>query len=462
MSQINAYTLDIKAIEKKMGVDKGSIKLNMLKKLDVLPFDSRGSIKSDIKNYDVIIKVIFQQMMNVTPIELDNEAEMMERILSSVETKHKSELKNIINELYFDNGQLSTFHPKVLVYQGKVKKSIENIARFFVKTFADESLKDQIEKMVEADSLHLLDQIMIDSLPEFKTKSNIGMGDCFALIPSIQVKFIEDFKLISNDEQMFMSNIAKLIKYYMFFYTSQTIMNLKAGFTSNTKIYPTYYFVEWEKISKSRPGYVQGWKMIYSKSKDIFAYTNLIQILNQTTDESFKGTFSDVKVALDALSDDEKVRLSIEIDELNQKIRDIHKMPSLNIGTREKVFGEYECVDRLLTTLSDCRDKGTSNRDGAFDKYETSILDVAKTGFLKARGQLGLTLNFTQEWIIFFTKLAIGDNEKIRLNVLWSVLEDRGLYFDKFTKKEIVSYFEKINVLEKKSDSGDAQYVRIL
>ncbi|HBL5328060.1 TPA: DNA phosphorothioation-dependent restriction protein DptG, partial [Clostridioides difficile] len=33
-------------------------------------------------------------------------------------------------------------------------------------------------------------------------------------------------------------------------------------------------------------------------------------------------------------------------------------------------------------------------------------------------------------------------------------------YFDRDSQSKVVELFEKLNIIEKKSDSGDAQYVR--
>ena len=39
-------------------------------------------------------------------------------------------------------------------------------------------------------------------------------------------------------------------------------------------------------------------------------------------------------------------------------------------------------------------------------------------------------------------------------------MEHRGLFFDRDSKNKIIELYEKLNLIEKKSDSGDAQYVR--
>ena len=58
------------------------------------------------------------------------------------------------------------------------------------------------------------------------------------------------------------------------------------------------------------------------------------------------------------------------------------------------------------------------------------------------------------------TKICINNNKKIKLKNLFDEFELRGLFFDRDSKTKIIQLYEKLNLLEKKSDSGDAQYVR--
>lgn len=62
-----------------------------------------------------------------------------------------------------------------------------------------------------------------------------------------------------------------------------------------------------------------------------------------------------------------------------------------------------------------------------------------------------------------FTRLILLEYDgKIRLTKLFEEFENRGLLFDRESKKHIVELFEKMNLLEKRSDSGDAQYVKYI
>ena len=74
---------------------------------------------------------------------------------------------------------------------------------------------------------------------------------------------------------------------------------------------------------------------------------------------------------------------------------------------------------------------------------------------------VGYTIGVTENDIIMFTKIILAENEgKLKLSLLFEKFEERGLIFDRESKRKITELFEKMNFLEKRSDSGDAQYVK--
>ena len=101
-----------------------------------------------------------------------------------------------------------------------------------------------------------------------------------------------------------------------------------------------------------------------------------------------------------------------------------------------------------------------SSRKKPYESYRKWFEEYCKLNFLRRRGSLGYTLNMTKERLLFITKLCIKDKEKIKLKDLFEEYKRRGIYFDRDSQSKIVDLFEKLNIIEKKSDSGDAQYVR--
>lgn len=62
-----------------------------------------------------------------------------------------------------------------------------------------------------------------------------------------------------------------------------------------------------------------------------------------------------------------------------------------------------------------------------------------------------------------FTRIILQEYDgRVRLAKLFDEFEKRGLLFDRESKKRIIALYEKMNLLEKRSDSGDAQYVKYI
>ena len=132
------------------------------------------------------------------------------------------------------------------------------------------------------------------------------------------------------------------------------------------------------------------------------------------------------------------------------ELNDLQKNEQL--GT---VFSEVNYLYESVRTQFRNTGRGRVS-DGYVKHFETFCHDR----FLKSRGASGLMLNITEEFLIFLTKLAIHDEEKLSLNEVFRQFELRGVFLDQPSKDEVVQFYTKLNLIEKKSDSGDAQYVR--
>lgn len=98
-------------------------------------------------------------------------------------------------------------------------------------------------------------------------------------------------------------------------------------------------------------------------------------------------------------------------------------------------------------------------RSRPYSSYAEKFEEYSRK-YLKRRGRSGMMLNLSEETLIFLTKICIKDQEKMRLNDVFSEFEARGVFLDNHSKIEVMHYYEKLNLIEKKSDSGDAQYVK--
>ena len=77
----------------------------------------------------------------------------------------------------------------------------------------------------------------------------------------------------------------------------------------------------------------------------------------------------------------------------------------------------------------------------------------------KRREHSVLTLD---EDMLLFLIAMMAKDERIRMEELFKRFHDYGIDFSFQTKNAISDYLMKLNLLERKSDSGEAQYVRIV
>ena len=111
----------------------------------------------------------------------------------------------------------------------------------------------------------------------------------------------------------------------------------------------------------------------------------------------------------------------------------------------------------LVKSLFNSLDQGIQQAPKS--RYGKNLEELAKKYLAKSRGQYGLMLNLNKDLLYIITALCVKEN-KIKLNDLFDEYERRGLFFDRYSKEEIVTLLNKWNLIDKKSDSGDAQYVK--
>lgn len=111
----------------------------------------------------------------------------------------------------------------------------------------------------------------------------------------------------------------------------------------------------------------------------------------------------------------------------------------------------YRCVEEQFLN---------TDRKRANQFYNEKFTEFCKIRWVKNRKKSGLVLNLTERDIIFLTKISIKNKNKIRLIDLYREYEYRGIFLDNTSKEYLQEFFTKLNLIDKKSDSGDAQYVK--
>lgn len=280
------------------------------------------------------------------------------------------------------------------------------------------------------------------------------------LTNAVKVPFESDFSYILEARNRTRDYLIPLLEFYYFIYTAQAILQLRRFMEGERDVcIPLYFCLEWEKTSQNRRCFSQGWNLLQEATKSIFAHAVVLEILNQ-----FSGNYNPVDyIALRQLinkSPEQDHLIAEEIKPLTDAYRKaITDCPAMSELVRTvSADGETAAEIRFLFESVRIQFENTV-RSRAYNSYADKFEEYSKK-YLKRRGRSGMMLNLSEETLIFLTKICIKDQEKMRLNDVFSEFEKRGVFLDNHSKSEVMHYYEKLNLIEKKSDSGDAQYVK--
>ena len=221
---------------------------------------------------------------------------------------------------------------------------------------------------------------------------------------------------------------------------------------------PLYYCLEWEKTSQSRRCFTEGWPKLQHAIESIFAHVVVLEILNQTVPGSELVDY--IRLAEMTQTDAGDMEISMQIDEITDCYRkSITDCTEMNVFEKENT-AQGHTADAIKYLFNSVRIQfENTGRERAYKSYANKFESYCHK-FLKSRGRSGLMLNLTEETLIFVTKLCIKNQEQLRLKDVFKAFEKRGIFLDDLSKDQVAMYYERLNLIEKKSDSGDAKYVK--
>lgn len=467
--ELMSYKLDLDMIREKFKFTS-SIKHNPKIPLELLPYNTR--FKETQYNFREVIgefiRLIGQKQLN----EVVNTEELMNKVLNSInfeEVHQRSEFKQMIKTLFIDeNNQLHLFHPQTLYYINTVDNENKKLATFLYNVLW---MQQQPWSMVNDTDHHsdLMSTLLFKSLPQLNknTKAHQNYSN---IIPIVSELFIKDFTWLATKSELFTSQIEKLISYYYFLYVTQFARKNELLFkATDAEIQPVYFTFEGEeRLSKTRVSYEFGWKSIERAIGQTYAHINFLKMINFTHPKSADSndskllSYQQIAEQVQMISVEEQTELEQQVDTLIEEYRE--KLSGDIKWTQIGTFNSSSQIPALqkLELLFHMIDYQfiNSSRSKPYDEFKQWFVHFCQKTFLKSRGRSGKMLILDTDYLLFLTKLMIKNEPKIRLKNLFVELETRGIIFDRDTQTAIVDYFEKLNLLEKKSDSGDAIYVK--
>lgn len=383
--------------------------------------------------------------------------------IENLEIKDNGELyfENLLNEYLFDNkNQLNILNPYLFMYiplsKNRRAKGEKDIAIFIRDVFCknNDSLPNFLDNK---DSNHIIVNFILNNvpnLPKAETKEKYT-----GVLDYIVELFENDIDFAVKHENFLVENIDKIFAYYYFFYITQFSLKVNQGFNADlTKNDKLYYLLDWESASKNRKTIGEGYSFLKERNKLLFVKMNVIDQLN-----TLLGTEGLLECEL------LEYYKKLDFDSQNSFISYLKKWISnyqyvRNFDTSKVSPEEYldelsDNLEELVKSLSDSLNHKNGITSQIKNLYALNIEEIGKQYFLKRRGSYGYVFNINREMLLVLTALCVK-SEKIKLTQLFEEYEKRGLYFDRYSQEEIVNFLTKLNLIDKKSDSGDAQYVK--
>ncbi|ARF14009.1 DNA phosphorothioation-dependent restriction protein DptG [Sporosarcina ureae] len=437
---------------------------------DVLPFISSKTPKYNhlqwMNMIGELVKLITKVEVNYKNLPEDeyetNYNSLSLYVAESIEcddSDTREDLNKFIDEYLFNNTKINIVHPFLFNFISSEKTTNEEnkYANFAYDVLLNETevFSSFFNTKVTTD---ILNETIVNTLSEQITeKQKPRKPDFLGLIEDLSKLFTDDLKYLMKNTQYFNDSLPLLTNYYVFNYCCQLIYNFgdhRKDSYDNTKAF--YYSLEWESL-----------KTVRKAASGEFSYRNIkerAKLLFPQLHAQFQLSHS-----IFNLPDESDVRPFLTFSALRNKLElnDISEDDfMLNLHDWIKVYCEIQGVDQpdlpstlneSLRTLTLSINKGMSQ--STVKRYSSNIENIGKGVFLKSRGSLGFVFNLSHDLLMLLITVCVRD-QRIPLKNLYIELEKRGISLDFSSKRELVKMLETHNLLDKKSDSGDAQYVK--
>ncbi|MFC2947968.1 DNA phosphorothioation-dependent restriction protein DptG [Virgibacillus sediminis] len=364
--------------------------------------------------------------------------------------------------LFKSSKELKPLHLYLFNYIGinGEKNDKEKYARFIYDLLFYDN--DNISSLFSSkDTDNLLTELVISSLPELESRpaskqiKETRYSNTFSVINEL---FVQDFLFLSRYKDYFINHFFNIIHYYIFQYVLQFLKSAQKFGRDQIwrEMDPFHFTFDWETGVGGYREAVNDYQFIKKNAKNLFVHVHTMSHLSHNYKEHNPQqelkSYSQIIKELEKLGPDEK------LEEKKTLVNWIRKYSQLALkrDVSEELNAEIE-FSELFRTLFTQLQKGMSN--DVYEKYGKNIDNLGKGKFLKARGKHGYILSLKQDDFLMLSAVAVG-NTKIPLKNFFVELKRRGIVFDQYSKKEAVKLLDQQNYIEKKSDSGDAQYVK--
>lgn len=309
---------------------------------------------------------------------------------------------------------------------------------------------------------NLFSKILQEALSPLCISSEDAKTRDYVILPYIKKSFEEDLKwMLTQEEAVKVKYLHLFLHFYACYAVMQAIVmiNSKRQDKALSPV-PFYYILSSEKASVNHDAVLRGWSHQIPKSSldKLYGKSQALDILNSVLGGNV-GFYSDIIEKLYETDFEDNRELCNDLLKMYQDEKhELFSRRTSEDSSIEKKDIDIHSYEEFISTLEFLC---TGLQSPSYiSRMRKKVLDMMSVRFLQSRrGNYVLVLD--NEMLIFLVAL-FTKSKKTKLEDMYKLFNGYGIHFNRGSRLAIEEYLLKLNLLDRKSDSGEAQYVTVV
>ena len=323
-------------------------------------------------------------------------------------------------------------------------------------------LSDEMQISGHSKTPDLFSKILQEALTPFYGLSDDLKERDYTVLPYIKKSFEEDLCwMLEQEESVKVKYLHLLLHFYACYAVTQAIVRITAkDKQSEDEPAPFYFILNSERASVNHDAVVRGWSYQIPKSSldKLYGKSQALDILNSVLGSNV-GFYNNIrKVLYQTDFEDNRELCNKLLSKYQEEKREVFNRRSSESGSIEEIEIDVHSYDEFISTL-ELLCTGLQS-PSYISRMRKKVIDLLSVRFLQSRrGNFVLVLD--NEMLTFLVAL-FTKSKKTKLENLYKLFNKYGIYFNRGSRLVIEEYLLKLNLLDRKSDSGEAQYVTVI
>lgn len=323
-------------------------------------------------------------------------------------------------------------------------------------------LSDELQNSGHSDTSNLFSKILKEALNPFGGTTDEVKKRNYIVLPYIKKSFEGDLNwMLEQEESVKVKYLHLLLHFYACYAVTQAIVRITAKDKLKEDIpVPFYFILNSERASVNHDAVVRGWPYQIPKSSldKLYGKSQALDILNSVLGGNV-GFYNSIYEKLNETDFEDNRELCNELlSRYQEEKRAVFNRRTSESGSIEEIEIDVHSYEEFISTLEHlCIGLQSPSY---ISRMRKKVIDLLSVRFLQSRrGNFVLVLD--NEMLTFLIAL-FTKSKKTKLEDLYKLFNRYGIYFNRGSRLAIEEYLLKLNLLDRKSDSGEAQNVTVI